>query len=69
MCLKRAILEAAIKACGSALIVFVGFVGIIGMVLIYYPDNVIKAVYWAGLWCGIAAGLIRFTWMVLKHFT
>jgi hypothetical protein len=37
-------------------VTFIGIVGVLGMVLSYAPDDVISALYYAGLACAVVAG-------------
>jgi hypothetical protein len=48
------------QACKFGAIVFVGVAGVVGMVLIYAPDEVIAKVYYAAIFCGIASALIKY---------
>jgi hypothetical protein len=60
-------LKLTLPAIEWAFVTFISVVGILGMILMYAPDNVICSLYWAGFWCSIAAGLIKYLGCILTE--
>lgn len=66
MSARRAISDSLIESVKFALVTFLFVTGIVGMILVYAPDEVVARVYLAGLCCGVAAGVIRFVGSILS---
>ena len=57
---KNFVLKPLLQAVKCGFVTFISIVGIIGMILMYAPNNVIDALYWSGFLSAITAGLIKY---------
>lgn len=63
---KHLALKRGLIAIEWAFVTFISVVGVIGMILMYAPDDVIHSLYWAGFCCAVAVGLIKYIGSMFK---